>query len=256
MSHRRHRDVTATKARWSTGGRAELARLLGSGSPSRRLLRQRVELFVALGVALGALHLVASRSGGNHVEVTALLGALVPVFAPVCFVPVVLAARERGHAPLPVMGVRLGVVAGLGWVVAGVHLLVWELLAVVTGSIGGPSGGDVPFMAVTVVVTAVVASVAYQAPLRHRWAAPVTVVSVVGLYVASFVVHGLVLTPSLSSVRHKLGAGPESIEVAMTLAALAAVWLLMRREVSDGTRNAGSVAPETGEASPAGTAGP
>ncbi len=237
-------------------GRAELARLLGRGSPSRRLLRQRVELFVGLGVALGALHLVAGRSGGDHVAVTALLGALVPVFAPVCFVPVVFAARERGHAPLPVIGVRLGVVAGLGWVVAGVHLVVWELLAVGTGSIGGPSGGDVPFMAVTVVVTAVVASVAYQAPLRHRWAAPVTVVSVVGLYVASFVVHGLVLTPSLSSVRHKLGAGPESIEVAMTLAALMAVWLLMRREVSDGTRKAGPVAPQACGTSPAGTAAP
>jgi hypothetical protein len=237
-------------------GRAELARLLGHGSPSRRLLRQRVELFVGLGVALGALHLVAGRSGGNHVAVTALLGALVPVFAPVCFVPVVFAARERGRAAAAVVVVRLGVVAGLGWVVAGVHLLVWEGLAVVTGSIGGPSGGDVPFMAVTVVVTAVVASVAYQAPLRHRWAQPVTVATVVGLYVASFVVHGLVLTPSLSSVRHKLGAGPESIEVAMTLAALGAVWLLMRREVSDGTRKAGPVAPETGEASPAGTAGP
>lgn len=211
---------------------------------------------MALGVALGALHLAAGRGGGDYVAVTALLGALVPVFAPVCFVPVVFAARERGHAALAVVGVRLGVLAWLGWVVAGVHLLVWKLLAVVTGSIGGPSSGDVPFLAVTVVVTAVVVSVAYQAPVRYRWAAPVTVASVVGLYVASFVVHGLVLTPSLSSVRHKLSAGRESIEVAMTLAALVAVWLLMRREVSDGTRKAASVAPERGEASPAGTAGP
>ena len=237
-------------------GRAELARLLGSGSPSRRLLRQRVEVFVGLGVALGALHLAAGRSGGDHVAVTALLGALVPVFAPVCFVPVVFAARERGRAPVAVMAVRLGVVAGLGWVVAGVHLLVWELLASTTGSIGGPSGGDVPFMVVTVVVTAVVASVAYQAPVQHRWAQPVTVASVVGLYVASFVVHGLILTPSLSSVRHKLGAGPDAIEAAMTLVALVAVWLLMRREVSDGTHKAGSVTRTTGEAGPVGTPGP
>ena len=42
----------------------------------------------------------------------------------------------------------------------------------------------------------------------------------------------------------------------MTLAALAAVWLLMRREVSDGTRKAGPVPPETGEARRAGTVGP
>ena len=233
-----------------------MARLLGSGSTSRRLLRQRVELFVGLGAVLGALHLAAGRSGGEHVAVTALLGALVPVFAPVCFVPVVFAARERGHAALAVVGVRLGVVAGLGWVVAGVHLVVWEALAVVTGSVAGPSGGDVPFMAVTVVVTAVVASVAFQAPAHYRFAAPATVASVVGLYVASFVVHGLVLTPSLSSVRHKLGAGPDAIEAAMTLVALVAVWLLMRREVSDGTHKAGSVTRTTGEAGPVGTPGP
>lgn len=237
-------------------GRSELSRLLGSGSPSRRLLRQRVEMFAGLGVVLGALHLVAGRAGGDHVALTALLAALVPVFAPLCFVPVVFATRERGHAALAVMGVRLGVVAGLGWVVAGVHLVVWELLAVVTGSIGGPSAGDVPFMAVTVAVTAVVASVAYQAPQRHRWAQPTTVASVVGLYVASFVVHAVVLTPSLASVRHKLGAGPESIEAAMTLSALAAVWLLMRREVKDGTRKAGSFSGAAGEATAAGTANP
>ncbi len=237
-------------------GHAELARLLGRGSPSRRLLRQRVEVFVALGVVLGALHLAAGRSGGDHVAVTALLVALVPVFAPVCFVPVVFADRQRGDAPAAVMAVRLGLVAGLGWVVAGVHLVVWELLAAVTGSIGGPSAGDVPFMAVTVVVTAVAASIAYQAPLRHRWVQPTTVATVVGLYVASFVVHGLMLTPSLSTVRHKLGAGPDAIEAAMTLAALAAVWLLMRREVSDGIRKAGSVSGATGETSPAGTPGP
>jgi len=238
------------------GYRAELARLLGRSSPSRRLLRQRVEVFVSLGVVLGALHLVASRSGGDHVAITALLGALVPVFAPVCFVPVVFADRQRGHAPVATMAARLSVVAGLGWVVASVHLLVWELLASATGSISGPTAGDVPFMVVAVAVTAVVASVAYQAPVQHRWAQPTTVVAVVALYVASFVIHGLILTPSLSTVRHKLGAGPESIEAAMTLAALAAVWLLMRREVSDGTRKAGSVSAVTSDAGPARAAGP
>jgi hypothetical protein len=237
-------------------GRAELTRLLAHSGASRTLLRQRVEVFVGLGVALGALHLAAGRSGGDHVALTALLGALVPVFAPVCFVPVVFAARERGHAPAAVMAVRLVVVVGLGWVVAGVHLVVWELLASTTGSIGGPSAGDVPFMAVTVVVTAVAASVAYQAPREYRWAQPTVVASVVALYVASFVVHGLVLSPSLSTVRHKLGAGPESIEAAMALAALVAVWLLMRREVSDGTRKAGSDSGATGDADPARTAGP
>lgn len=126
---------------------------------------------------------------------------------------------------------RLGVVIVLGWTVAAVHLLVWEVLAAATGSIGGPSAGDIPVMVAAVVVTAVVAMLAFQWPAQDSWARPTTVAAAVVLYVASFVVHGVVLTPSLSAVRHKLGAGPEAIEVVTTLAALVAVWLLMRREV-------------------------
>lgn len=238
--------------------RAELARLLSAGSPSRRLLRQRAELFVALGVALGALHLAAGRGGGDHVALTAMLSALIPVFAPVCFVPVVFADRERGHAGTAVMAVRLGVVAGLGWVVTGVHLAVWEVLAAATGSIGGPSGGDVPFMVLTVVVTAVVATAAFELPARERWAEPATVLVVVVLYAASFVVHAQLLSPTMAAIRARAPGGQVAVELAAVAVSLTVVWLLMRREVSDGSRKAASVAvaPLPDEASAAGTARP
>ncbi|MGH9069065.1 MAG: hypothetical protein ACRD0J_16505 [Acidimicrobiales bacterium] len=219
------------------GGRAELARLLARSGVPRRLLRQRVALFVAIGIALGVLHLAAGRSGGDHVALTAMLGALVPVFAPVCFVPVVFADRRRGHAPASVAAVRLGVVAGLGWVVAGVHLAVWKALAATTASIGGPGAGDIPFMIVTVLVTTAVAVAAYQAPARPRWAEPSTVASVVVLYVGSFVVHAALLDPSLATIGQRLGAGPGAIEAAMIVGGLVAVWALMRREVHDGAKH-------------------
>lgn len=211
--------------------RREMARLLARDGVPRGMLRQRIEIFVLLGAGLGALHLTAGHSGGEHVALTALLGALVPVFAPVCFVPAVFAERERGGAGASIALVRLGTVTLLGWLVAGVHLAVWEGLAQVSGSIGGPSAGDIPFMIVTVLVTATVATLAWEIPARDSRARPVTVVSVVALYVVSFVVHGTVLTPSLSAVRQKLSAGPMAIEVIGTLAALGTVWLLMRREV-------------------------
>lgn len=218
--------------------RAELARLLSARAPARRLLRERVEAFLALGVALGALHLAAGRSGGDHVALTAMLAALVPVFAPVCFIPAVFAGRERGGVPPGVIIVRLAVVVALGVLVAAVHLLVWALLASLTGSIGGPGTGDVPFMVVTVLVTALVASAAYQAPIRGRWAQPATVGAVLALYVGSFACHGLLLTPSLSMVRHKLGAVSGAIEVVLAIAALTTVAILMRREVRAGIRQA------------------
>lgn len=44
--------------------RIEVARLLTRDGLPRNLLRRRVEVFVALGVALGALHRAAGPSGG------------------------------------------------------------------------------------------------------------------------------------------------------------------------------------------------
>lgn len=215
----------------SSQARGEMARLLARNGVSRRLLRQRIEIFVLLGVALGGLHLLAGRTGGDHIALTALLGALVPVFAPVCFVPAVFAARERGAAGYTVAMARVATVSVLGWLVAGAHLVVWEALARVSGSIGGPSVGDIPFMLVTVIATTVVATVAYEFPTRDSSARPITVAAVVLVYVASFVVHGTLLTPSLAAVHRKLSAGPMAIEVVGTLVAILAVWLLMRREV-------------------------
>jgi len=218
--------------------RGELDRLLGRGSPSRRLLVRRIELFVGIGVALGALHLAAKRSGGDHVALTAMLASLIPVFAPLCFVPVVFVARDRGHAPGSVIAVRMSVVALLGATVAAVHLVVWEVLAVSTGTIAGPTAGDIPFSAVAVVTTTGVVAAAYQIPRRRHWAQPVTLLAAVGLYVASFVVHGTVLTPTLSDIRHRFAGGPLAIEVVAALAALGSVALLLRREVHDGIRHA------------------
>jgi len=219
-------------------GRRELARLIGSGRPSRRMLRQRVELFVAIGAGLGALHLVAGRSGGDHTALTAVLAALVPVFSPVCFIPVVFQARDRGHADPRVIGVRLSVVAVLGATIASVHLIVWDGLAAVTGSIAGPTVGDIPFMAAVVVVTTVVAATAYQIPIRKRWAQPITVATMVVVYVVSFGLHGILLTPTLAQIRHKFGTGPLGIEIVAALLALGTIGMLMRREVGDGTRHA------------------
>lgn len=229
MSEQGEHPVAETAA--AHPAREETARLLARDGAPRGLLRQRVEIFVILGVALGALHLAAGRTGGDHIALTALLGALVPVFAPVCFVPAVFTGRERGAAGRTIAMTRVATVAALGWLVAGVHLVVWEGLARTSGSIGGPSIGDIPFMLVTVSVTAVVATLAYEWPITDRLAQPVTVAAVVVLYVGSFVVHGTVLTPSLSAVHQKLSAGPMAIEVIGTLVALVAVWLLMRREV-------------------------
>jgi len=222
-------------------GRRELARLIDSGGPSRRMLRKRIELFVAIGAGLGALHLVAGRSGGDHIALTAMLAALVPVFGPVCFIPVVFQSRDRGHADPRVIGVRLSVVAVLGATIAGVHLLVWEVLAAATGSIAGPTVGDIPFSAAVVVATTVVAAAAYQIPIHKRWAQPVTVATLVIVYVVSFGLHGILLTPTLTQVRHQFGAGPLGIEVVATLLALGTIGMLMRREVRDGTRQAAKV---------------
>ncbi|MGH9006173.1 MAG: hypothetical protein ACRDV6_00410, partial [Acidimicrobiales bacterium] len=141
--------------------RAELGRLVRRDSVSRKLLRERVVLFVCIGAGLGAVHLAAPRNGGDHLALTAMLSALIPVFAPVCFVPAVLSGRERGGAAPSVILARLGAVAVLGATVAAVHLAVWEILAAATGSIGGPTPDDVPFMLVVVVVTTAVAAVAY-----------------------------------------------------------------------------------------------
>ncbi|MGH9055437.1 MAG: hypothetical protein ACRDYY_06170 [Acidimicrobiales bacterium] len=215
--------------------RAELSRLVQRHSASRRLLRERVVLFVCLGAGLGALHLAARRSGGDHVALTAMLSALIPVFAPVCFVPAVFSGRERAAAPAVVL-TRLGAVVALGATVAAVHLAVWEILAVATGTIGGPTPADVPFMLVVVVVTTAVAATAYQAPRRDVLTQPATVASVVGLYAASFVVHGVLLSPSLAQIRGKLGAGRLTVEVVAVVVSLGVVWLLMRREVREGIR--------------------
>lgn len=240
-------------------GREELAVLLARQGAPRRLLRQRVAVFVCVGAALGALHLVTARAGGDHVALTAMLAALIPVFAPVCFVPAVFAGRERGGAGAAVAAARLGVVAALGWAVASVHLLVWEGLAALTGSIGGPGAGDLPFMVVAVLATAAVATLAYELPLRERWAQPAAVAAVVAAYVVSFLVHGLLLRPSLAAVRDHLGAAPGAIEAAIALVALLAVWALMRREVHDGARKAvgaGGTGPTVaGGAGPAVAAG-
>lgn len=230
-------DVGRTDPRRRPRGpaQAELARLLSRGSPSRTLLRQRVELFVLIGAGLGALHLVAARSSGDHVALTAMLSALVPVFAPVCFVPVVCASRDRGHAAGSVIAVRIGVVFLLGALIATVHLSIWELLAATTGSIAGPSTGDIPFTAVVVLITTVLAVVAYEAPLRSRWAQPLTVAVVVVLFIGAFAVHGVVLTPTIDRIRRALHGMPLAIEVVLTAAAAVAVALLMRREVRDGS---------------------
>lgn len=180
---------------------------------------------------------MAGRHGGVHVALTAVLASLVPVLAPVCFVPVVCSS-ERGGEPASVVALRLGAVAFLGAVVAGVHLGVWAVLARVTASLGAPSAGDVVFSAVFVAITTVVAAVAYQAPRQRRWSEPATVGAVVVLEVAAFVSHGLLLTPSLAEVRRHLGAGPLGLEVATTLGALVAVALLFRHEVRDGAARA------------------
>lgn len=219
------------------GVRAELARLLGSGSPTRRLLRRRVEVLVGLGALVGVLHLAAGRAGGVHVALTAALASLVPVLAPVCFVPVVFSS-ERGGQPASVVAFRLGTVAVLGAIVAGVHLGVWAVLAGLTSSLGPPSAGDVVFSAVVVALTAVVATAAYQAPRQRRWSGPAAVGAVLLLEVAAFVSHGLLLTPPLAEVRRHLGGGALGLEVATTLGALLAVALLFRHEVRDGAARA------------------
>lgn len=228
-----HDDVTAA----DTGSaRDELARLLSRGTPSRKLLRQRVELFVAIGAGLGLLHLASRHSGGSHVALTAMLDALIPVFAPVCFVPAVSASAGRSRASAAVTTVRLAVVAACGVVVASVHLAVWAIVSASGG--GGPTVTDIPFMVVTVAVTSVLAMSAYRAPSSERWAQPATVAAVIVLYVASFVVHGLVLTPSLTEVHAHVGAGSVAVEVASIVVSLGVVWLLMRREVRDGAHTA------------------
>jgi hypothetical protein len=241
-------DPVGSPAPRQSPAKAELEALLGHGSPTRHLLRNRVELFVGIGAALGLLHLATGRGGGDHVALSAMLASLVPVFAPVCFVPVVFAAPERGGASASVIAVRLSTVAFFGGVVAAVHLGVWDALAAGTGALAGPSVGDVFFSAVVVVLTTVVAWVAYQAPRRRRLAQPVTVATLVVLYAASFVVHGLLLEPSLASIRRHLGAGPVTVEVASMVVALAAVALLLRREVSEGRGHA-STAPTSTAAS-------
>lgn len=214
-------------------------------------------VFVVVGAGMGALHMVARGSGGGHVALTAVLSALIPVFAPVCFVPAVLDTRERGCAGLPVRAVRLGVIAGLGAAVAAVHLAVWEALAAGTGTIGGPSAADIPFMVVVVAVTSVVAAVAYEAPRRQRLAQPATVAAVVVLYAASFVVHGVLIGPSLAELGAKPGPGRLGAEVVAVVVSLAVVWLLMRREVRGGARTAGAVAARTAAAgAPTVSAGP
>jgi hypothetical protein len=218
----------------------ELERLFSRRSPTRRLLHGRVELFIGIGAGLGLLHLATGRGGGEHVALSAMLASLVPVFGPVCFVPVVFAACERGRAPMPVMALRLSTVAFFGCVVAAVHLGVWAALAAGTGAIAGPSVGDIPFSALLVVVTTVVATIAYQAPRDRHLAQPVTVAALVVLYGASFVVHGALLTPSLATIRRHLGPGPVTVEVACMAVALTAVALLMRREVREGLAHAPS----------------
>lgn len=215
--------------------RAEVTRLLAPGSEERRLLAHRLLVFVGIGAALGALHLVAPH-GGEHVAMTALLAGLVPVFAPLCFIPV--AFTERGFGPgASVAAVRLAVVSALGWCVAATHLVVWLVLAHATGSIGPPGAGDIPFMVVAVVVTAVLCGAAFSAPSAAAWSRPAAAGTGVVLYAAAFVVHGAVLAPSLAAVRAHFAGHPAAIEVVGGIVALATVALLLRREL-------GTTAPE------------
>ena len=231
---------------------AELARLLAPGSLSRHLLRRRVELFVGIGAALGLLHLAAGgHHSGGSLALSATLGALVPVYAPLCFVPVVMGERQRGAAPPGVVmgerqrgaappGVvmaRVGVATALGWVVAAVHLGVWAALSS-GGGIAGPSAYDIPFMVVTVAVTASLTSLAYQLPRRAGWAAPATVLTGVVAYVGAFVVHGDLLQPSLRRLRDHLGALPVGIEVAGMVLGMAVIAVLVRREVHAAAKEA------------------
>lgn len=53
--------------------------------------------FVAIGAGVGALHVVAPGRGGDHVAVTAMLSALIPVFALACFVSAVLTRESAGR---------------------------------------------------------------------------------------------------------------------------------------------------------------
>lgn len=206
----------------------QLAQLL-SESGARHLLLHRIAVFLALGAALGAAHVAAGRGGSEHVAITALLAALVPVFAPVCFVSAVLTALgSRVTVP------ALATITVLGWLLAAVHLGVWEGLAAATGSIGGPEVGDVPFMLAVVAITSALASLVYALPGRRRWSQPLTVASLVVLYAGSFLVHAAVLEPSLSTIRHHFTASTAAIEVGGAAAALVAVWALMRREVRSG----------------------
>lgn len=229
----------------ATPARAELARLLGPGSPTWSLLRRRAEILVGLGALLGVAHLVAGRGGGVHVALTALLASLVPVLAPVCFVPVVFSSGSEGTARSVVV-VRIGAVALLGAAVAGVHLAVWAVLAGLTTSLAPPGGGEVAFSAVVVVLATVVAAASYRAPRRRQWSQPAAVGAVAVLEVVTFVVHGLVLTPSLADVRRHMGGGPLGLEVAMTVGALGGVMLLFRHEVRDGVAGAASRGAEPG----------
>ncbi|MHB8328931.1 MAG: hypothetical protein ACYDD6_04805 [Acidimicrobiales bacterium] len=161
---------------------------------------------------------------------TSLFASLVPVFAPLCFVPVAFDRRVRSSTAT-VTAIRVLVVTGLGWCVAAMHLLLWVVLADATGSIGPPGIGDVPFMALTVALTAVVSSAVLAAPRSDRWARPAATGTSVVLYVAAFVVHGTLLSPSLAEVRGHFSGGPAATEVVGGVVALVAVALLLRREL-------------------------
>lgn len=212
--------------------RSELARLLDRQGQARSLLRHRVEIFAGIGVALGVAHLIAGhRSGSAPLALSATLGALVPVYAPLCFVPVAMAERERLRAGAGVVLARVGVAAALGWLVASVHLLVWAVLAALTGGISAPSIYDIPFMVVTVAVTAALAAMVYQLPRREDLAAPATVAAAMVLYLAAFAVHGTLLSPRLAQLRKHAGALPAGIEVAGVVLGMATLVVLVRREV-------------------------
>lgn len=209
--------------------RGELRRLLGPGSVDRRLLLHRVLLFAGIGGGLGVLHLVAP-GGTEHVALTALFASLVPVFAPLCFVPVAFDRTEQTTGAGVVI-VRVGVASVLGWCVGAVHLIVWLVLAELTGTIGPPAPGDVAFLAVVAVITTVLAGTVLSAPRSDALALPAATGASVVLYAAAFVVHGTMLEPSLASIRAHFSGGPATTEVVGGALALAAVALLLRREL-------------------------
>lgn len=239
---------TAVPTRSGEGSpaRTELHRLVGSGSPDRQLLAHRLLVFAGIGAALAALHLVAP-GGAEHVALTALFASLVPVFAPLCFVPVAF-ERRRPAAGRAVIAVRLAAVTVLGWCVAGMHLIVWLVLAELTGSIGPPGVGDVPFVALTVLVTAAVVGTAYSLPRSDRLVRSTATGSSIVVYAGAFFVHGQLLAPSMTAVKAHFSGMPAVTETGGAALALLGVALLLRRELGGGPQEAPGSAPAAGEA--------